>query len=233
MNRRIQRATLIAACVCYLLSICPPASAGEILDRMVASVNGRIILQSDWEDAIRCEAFIGGRALDQITFADRKAALDRLIDQELLREQMRGVEFTQATQNELAARMAEVRKQYPEAANDEGWRALLAQYGLTESQLRERLTMQINLLRLVDARLRPSVDIDAQSIERYYNQELLPQLRRSGAKEVGLDEVTPKIKELLTQQKVSELLTAWLQNLRAGSEIHTISDSDDSESQVR
>ena len=28
-----------------------------------------------------------------------------------------------------------------------------------------------------------------------------------------------KIKELLTQKKISQLLTAWLQNLRAGSEI--------------
>jgi hypothetical protein len=33
--------------------------------------------------------------------------------------------------------------------------------------------------------------------------------------------VTPKIKELLTQEKVSELLVAWLQNLRAGSDIRT------------
>jgi hypothetical protein len=38
---------------------------------------------------------------------------------------------------------------------------------------------------------------------------------------VPLQEVTSKIKELLTQQKVSQLLTAWLQNLRAGSAIHT------------
>jgi hypothetical protein len=65
------------------------------------------------------------------------------------------------------------------------------------------------------------VQIDSKSIESYYNQELLPQIRQSGAKDVPLAEVTPKIKELLTQKKMNQLLTAWLQSLRAGSEIHS------------
>ena len=81
-------------------------------------------------------------------------------------------------------------------------------------------------MRLVDARLRlPNVSVDSKSIESYYNQQLLPQLRQSGAKEVPLAEVTPKIKELLTQQRMNELLVAWLQNLRSGSEIRRESDS--------
>ena len=42
------------------------APAGEILDRIVATVNGHIILQSDWEDAVRYEAFIADRPADQL-----------------------------------------------------------------------------------------------------------------------------------------------------------------------
>jgi hypothetical protein len=34
-----------------------------------------------------------------------------------------------------------------------------------------------------------------------------------------LAEVFGKIKELLTQKKITQLLTTWLQNLRAGSQI--------------
>src|SRR5437867_719595 len=66
-----------------------PARASDIIDRIVATVNGHAILQSDWEEAIRYEAFIDGRQLDKLTADDRKATLDRLIDQELLREQVR------------------------------------------------------------------------------------------------------------------------------------------------
>lgn len=198
-----------------------PLFAGEIVDRIVATVNGHVILQSDWEDALCYEAFVADRPLDQITAEDRKGALDRLIDQELLREQMQSSDFQHASENEVDARIAEVRNQYPEAGTNSAWQALLVRYGLSEGELRKRVSLELDVLRLVDARLRPTVQIDANSIESYYNQQLLPQLRQKGAREAPLSEVTPKIRELLTQQKMNQLLNAWLQNLRASSEIRT------------
>ena len=206
-----------------LLGIILPARAGELLDRIVATVNGHIILQSDWDDAVRYEAFIAGRLPDQVRPADRKAALDRLIDQELLREQMQSSDLPRATATEIDKAIADVRRQYPEAAADSGWQALLTRYHLTEGELKDHVTLRLDLMRLVDARLRPTVSIDAKSIESYYNQELLPQLRQEGAQEVSLGEVSPRIKELLTQRKVNELLLSWLQDLRAGSDIRTMS----------
>jgi hypothetical protein len=215
----ITRRTILPLTVLILAALL--ASAGEVIDRIVATVNGHIVLQSDWEDALCYEAFMAGHSLSQITADERKSALDRLIDQELLREQMASSDFQHATPEEVADRIAEVRNQYPGASTDSAWQALLFHYGLTESELRKRVALELDLLRLVDARLRPSVQIDSNSIESYYNQELLPQLRQRGAHEVPLAEVTPKIRELLTQQKMNQLLTAWLQNLRASSEIRT------------
>jgi peptidyl-prolyl cis-trans isomerase SurA len=207
--------------VCVLaLLVAPTASwAGEVLDRIVATVNGHIILQSDWDEALRCQAFEDGRTLDQLPAAEHKAALDRLIDQELLREQMHSSDFQHASEPDVAQRIQDVRRQYPEATSPEGWQAVLTRGGLSENELKRHISQQLDLLQLVDARLRPNVSIDSKSIESYYNQQLLPQLRQSGAKEVPLAEVTPKIKELLTQQQVNQLLVAWLQDLRSGSEI--------------
>ena len=219
--------------VLAFLAIATLARAGDIIDRIVATVNGRCILQSDWEDAARYEALVGGRPLDHITAEDRKSALDRLIDQELLREQVRASDLPESFPEELARRIAEIRKQYPGAETEEGWGAMLAHYGLTLDDLKKRLALQLDLMGLVDARLRPNIEIDSKSVESYYNQELLPQLRQSGAQDVPLVEVTPKIKELLTQQKMNQLLTAWLQNLRSGSEIHTESASPDSGGQTQ
>ncbi len=101
--------------------------AGEVIDRIVATVNGHIILQSDWDEALCYEALLNGRALNQFTDDDRRAVLDRLIDQELLGEQMKSASFQHASEPEAAARVAEARKQYPEAATDEGWQAVLTQ----------------------------------------------------------------------------------------------------------
>jgi len=217
MNRRFA----LLLCTIGLFAGAWPSRAADVLDRIVATVNGHIILQSDWEAAIRYTALVDHFQLDQVSPEERKAALDRLIDQELLQEQMRSSEVRRATGDEVAQRVQEIRQQYSEAQDDRDWRNLLSRYGLSENELEQRIALQLDLARLVDFRLRPGVDIDARSIESYYNQELLPQLRQSGAKEVALADVSPKIKELLTQQRVNQLLVAWLQNLRSGSDIQT------------
>ena len=195
------------------------AGAGEVIDRIVATVNGHVILLSDWEDSLRYEAFSSGRPLDRMTSDDRKSALDHLIDQELLREQLKDSDVLHPSSEDVAGRVAEIRKQFPEAETELGWRKLLDRYRLSEENLKNRVAAQLDLMRLVDARLRPSVTVDSKSIESYYSEELLPQLRQSGGQNVPLADVTAKIKELLTQKKISQLLTAWLQDLRAGSEI--------------
>jgi len=228
-----KRLFILGSMLTLILAHSATARAGQILDRIVATVNGHVVLQSDWEDAIRYEAFIAGRQPNELTGADRKAVLDRLIDQELLREQMHASDFQRATDEEIGKRIQDVRKQYPDAASEEGWRSALARYGLTETGLNERVEQQLDLLRLVDARLRPNVNIDGKSIESYYNQELLPQLRQSGGKDVPLADVSGKIKELLTEQKMNQLLLAWLQNLRSGSDIRTVFEAADSGNQLR
>jgi hypothetical protein len=191
----------------------------EVIDRIVATVNGHIILLSDWEDSLRYEAFSSGRPLESMTADDRKSALDHLIDQELLREQLKDSDVLHPSSEDVAERVAEIRKQFPEAETELGWRRLLDRYRLSEENLKNRVAAQLDLMRLVDARLRPSVTVDSKTIESYYSEELLPQLHQSGGQNVPLADVTAKIKELLTQKKISQLLTAWLQDLRAGSEI--------------
>ncbi|HEX3353403.1 MAG TPA: SurA N-terminal domain-containing protein [Terriglobales bacterium] len=213
------RQAFILVFVAAFLALSFSAASAEVIDRIVATVNGHIILQSDWDDAQRYEAFSSGRPLESLSAEDRKAALDRLIDQELLREQLRSPESAHATGEEVGKRVAEIRKQYPSAASDSGWQAVLQSYRLTEEELKQRVALELDLMNLVDSRLRPSVSIDSKSIESYYQVELLPRLRQSGGQNVPLAEVSGKIKELLIQKKITQLLTAWLRNLRAGSEI--------------
>jgi peptidyl-prolyl cis-trans isomerase SurA len=196
-----------------------PAHAGEIVDRIVANVNGHILLESDWEDEIAFEALLNAQPAGSFTAAERKAALDRLIDQELLREQ---VHPSQTAPRELVeGRVAEVRKMYPEAATDAGWIATLEHYGLTPSVIEKRLGGDIQLMRLVEARLRPAIQVDSRAVESYYRERLLPELERAGSKEVPLPEVFSRIKDLLAEQKLNQLITSWLASLRSESHIQT------------
>jgi peptidyl-prolyl cis-trans isomerase SurA len=221
MNNTANR-TITAVALALLMSaflLAPSRASAEVLDRIVATVNGRVILQSDLDDAICYEALLSNRALDQFTADDRRAALDRLIDQELLHEQMKSADFRHATESEVTSRIAEARKLYPQATADDAWQSLLADYHVTEKDLRARVQQEIDLMRLVDARLRPAVQIDSKSVEAYYRDQFVPKLKQSGASDVALADVSTKIRELLTEQKVSEMLVSWLQTLRSESQV--------------
>jgi hypothetical protein len=198
-----------------LLSI--SAMAGEVIDRVVTNVNGHVVLQSDWEQEVAFEALSNGRDPASFTSDERKAALDRLIDQELLREQVRPAQPAPAEQ--VAASVAEVRKLHPDSATDDAWHATLQRYGLSQKSLEKRLSDQIQLMKLVEDRLRPSIHIDQQAVEAYYHDQLLPEMKRAGSRASPLTEVFGRIKDLLAEKKMNELLSGWLANLRSGSHI--------------
>ncbi len=203
----------------FLSAFAWPAAAGEVIDRIVATVNGHIILQSDWDQGLRYEALLSGRPLRLFTDEDRRAVLDRLIDQELLAEQMKSASFQHATEAEADVQIDNARTQYPDAVTEQDWQKVLARFDLTEPELVEHVRQQIDLMRLVDAHLRPAVQIDSKSIEAYYRDKFVPQLRQSGGSDVPLADVSGKIRELLTQQKVNELMVSWLQSLRSESKV--------------
>ncbi len=202
-----------------IMALALSSVGGQIVDRVVTSVNGHVILQSDWEQEVAIEAFSNTRDPDSFTSAESNAALDRLIDQQLLREQVRP---SQPAPAELvAARVAELRKLHLECATDEGWRATLQRYGLTQKSLEKSVGDQIQLMKLVEDHLQPSIQIDQRAVETYYHDQLLPDMKRAGSPAAPLTEVFGQIKDLLAERKMNELLSAWLVNLRSGSHILT------------
>jgi parvulin-like peptidyl-prolyl isomerase len=220
MSLQSKRAIATLALIVSALLLVSARAAADVIDRIIATVNGHVILQSDWDEALCYEALLTNRTLAQITDDDRRAVLDHLIDQELLREQMTSADFTHATDAEVSAKVAEARKGYPQAASADAWQSLLAQFHLSEKDLLNHIRQQIDVMRLVDARLRPAVEIDSKSVEAYYRNQFVPKLKQAGASEVPLAEVSVKIRELLTEQKVSELLVSWLQTLRSEGQVH-------------
>jgi hypothetical protein len=208
---------LLAMLLIMLLPL--SAQAGQVIDRVVSNVNGHVVLQSDWEQEVAVEAFSDGRDPASFTSDQRKQALDRLIDQELLREQVRPSETAPVEQ--VAARVSEVRKLNSDCATDIGWQTKLQRYGLTEAALEKRLGDQIQLMKLVEDRLRPAIQIDQRAVESYYNNQLLPQLKSAGNRATPLTEVFGRIKDLLAEKKMNELLSGWLASLRSESHILT------------
>jgi hypothetical protein len=204
----------------WIMVMAPLLRAGEVLDRMMATVNGHAILQSDWEDELRYECFMSGRPLSDLTREDRRTVFERLIDQELLRAQMSASDFKPAGDDEIARKIDDLKQHYPQQHSGESWSAALSSYGITEAEVAAHVALEVNSLRLVDARLRPSIQIDAAMIEDYYKNELLPKMPKG--QQPSFEEASPKIRELLIQQKMNELLSAWLDSLRSQAKIQII-----------
>ncbi len=196
-----------------------PGYAVDTIDRVVAAVNGHILLLSEWDSAARREALLDRKPLESLTDASRRATLERMIDQEVMRSEMENSSAPQCTPQEVADRLHEIRAQYPGAANDAAWNAILQRYGVTTEELEAAVAMELNGLRLLDFRLRSSAQPDARQIERYYRDTYEPAMREKHALPASLPEVTPQIREILTQQKLNDLTSTFLQELRTQADI--------------
>jgi peptidyl-prolyl cis-trans isomerase SurA len=214
--KRLRHIAIVA-----LLLLPAAGFAGEIVDGVVVTVNREPILQSDWDDATRFEAFMQQTPLAALTEKDRISALQRLIDRHLLEAQMNDRISFAPSRDQLHSNLANLRAQIPAAKDDAGWRAVLVSYGFTERQIEERVRTEMQMMNFIEVRLRPNVHVQPEEVEAYYRAQLLPDLEKAGMQVVTLQEVSPRIRELLVQQRMDDLLDAWLHNLRQQTPIHS------------
>jgi peptidyl-prolyl cis-trans isomerase SurA len=215
---------MLAAAVLAMAAAAPQMLAqgtGQTLDRVVASVGDTAITASDVEAEYRLELFLDGKApegpepsdavLDQV----RQRMIDRiLLEEEVHADGIRASPDDQAVQ----ARFADLQRKFQGA---EGFQRALKDVGMSESDLREALAEQEEILRLIDHRLRPEAIVEPAEIDSYYRNSLLPDLARQGNQQAPLlDQVEGRIREILVQQKIDGLLEDWLKRLRARSDVH-------------
>jgi peptidyl-prolyl cis-trans isomerase SurA len=191
----------------------------QVVDRMVAVVNKRVILESELDQTARVEFLLQGRRIDTLTQADRVAVLERLIDRALLDQQIVNQSMLDPTPDELAAKIKEIRAGMEDAGSDERWKAVLASYGLAQEDLEEQVTSQFRILRFVDLRFRGLVRVEKDAIAAYYQDKFLPEVRRRHASEPPLAEVSDRIEQILAEQRIGDLLNNWLKTLRAQAHI--------------
>jgi peptidyl-prolyl cis-trans isomerase SurA len=191
----------------------------QVVDRMVAVVNKRVILESELDQTARVEFLLQGKSIDSLTQADRTAVLERLIDRALLDQQIVNPAMLDPTPMELAGKIKEVRSGMPGASVDARWNIVLTSYGLTQQDVEEQLTSQFRILRFIDLRFRGLVRVEKDAIAAYYQDRFLPEVRKRNVAEPKLSEVSDKIEQILAEQRIDALLSNWLKTLRAQAHI--------------
>jgi hypothetical protein len=139
---------------------------------------------------------------------------DRLIEQKLLAEEA-AEERTEPVDPTVrtTASLHEVRQHF---RSDEAFQSALRSLGLDEQQLAARMALQENTLRRIEQRFRPSAWPAGAEIEAYYRDVFVPELaRQSQAAPPALSEVEDKIREILVEKKIDDLLGTWLKEMKS------------------
>jgi len=214
-----------------LLLLCGAVCAQpEVVDRMVAVVNKRVILESELDQTVRVELLLQNRPLSDENSA-RTETLEQLIDRRLLEQQMAQLDVVDPAPEELASRVKLVREHVTGAATDQGWESALAAYGVTRRDVEEHLISEFRVLHFIDLHFRGLVQIDKSAIAAYYTEKLLPQLSRQGAPAPSLADVSGKIEKVLVEERLDGMVNNWLQTLRAQARIKKMAPFDDGATQ--
>jgi hypothetical protein len=129
-----------------------PVSA--VVDRVAVVIDRTVITESEVIDDLRLTEFINEQPPDSGPAA-RRAAAERLVDQELIRREMALSAYSPPAASEGDTLLRQFRQQhYPSAA---AYSAALQNYGITEEQLRQRLLWQLTAIRFTDFRFHSSV----------------------------------------------------------------------------
>jgi peptidyl-prolyl cis-trans isomerase SurA len=213
--------TFVLLCAIRCVAQAPRTAsvAGERveLDRVVAVVNGDLILESDLDEEARMAAF---QPFGDRTVATREQLTDRLIDRDLILQQIRLQPQVAIADTRVDTELGELRKSIPECASyncatDASWKMFVAAQGFTLSELRERWRQRMEVLRFVEARFRMGIRISQAEIDTYYKTTLIPAYRAEKVTAPAEDTIADRIQEILLQQQVDKLLDDWLTSLRA------------------
>ena len=201
-----------------------PAERGDVVDRLVAIVNSDIILESDIEEEERFSKLYPYRTTSGDT--PREQALTRLIDRDLILQQIRQPQ-PEIAEADVAKDEADLRKDLPacvraDCASEAGWKAFLEKAGFTEDELRARLRLRTEVLHFIEQRFRSGIRISDKQIEDFYTGTMLPQYQKEHVTAPPLATLSPRIEEVLLQQQVSALLDQWLKSLRESGSVRIL-----------
>jgi hypothetical protein len=134
-----------------VLACCAGAA---VVDRVAVVVGKTVITESELMAELKMTAFMNQAPVDLSPQARREAA-ERLVDQELIRNEMKVGSYPQPSQKDADEMLRNFRQEH--FANEGEYRAALQKYGIKEEQLKQHLLWQLAVMRFTDLRFSGSL----------------------------------------------------------------------------
>jgi len=171
----------------------------ELLDRMVAVVDGHIITASDVRQEREMSMRLGDKPID-----DEKALIQHMIDNYLIETQIAdfpGVDVTDADVD------AELKNSIPGE-------------GVPSPAIREAVRRRIRMRKYFEFRFGQFIRPSDEEIRNYYNNVFVPAARERNLNPIPpLEQVTDLIRSNVFQESLDHEITIWLEAIRRRSSI--------------
>ena len=178
---------------------------GQSLDGIAARIEDDVITESEVRELGAFQKLVDGNAKPRIE------VIKELADQWVVRGEAAVAAFPPPSQADVDRAYGEFVKQFPSPGE---FRSRCKAVGLTEAAVRRILAQQLFLSHFIDYRFRPAAQVDQEQIEKYYNDEFVPQLKAKNQPVPALEDVDDTIREVLIQRAISDRAAKWLDDTR-------------------
>lgn len=210
------RAFCLSLFLLLSFTVCP---AQEVVDKMVATVNGGVrtdlITYSDllWQLALQPNTPIdnpGSEALNR--------ALLLIINQRLIYQEAEKLPTINPTDKEITDALAALIALFPSRAD---FMDRVQRVGLTAEQLREIIRQRVAIDKYLDFRFRSFVVVTPKEVSDYYRDVYVPRFQRQypGRIVPTFEQVSRQLEAQLTEDKIESETTSFLDTARERAEI--------------
>jgi hypothetical protein len=204
MRRELQLRVLAMLAAMALLGA-TRSRAQQVVDGIAARVENDVILLSDVRELSRYQKLVDGKSESD------SQILDRLVDQWIVRTEAQAARFAPPSDEEIERSLDRLKRSF---TSPEEFAARKRESGLSDAEVREIIEAQLYLNSYLDSRFRPAVQIEAQDVEKFYNETVVPRAKAKGQQPPSLEASREAIQELLLQRGISAQADQWIRESR-------------------
>jgi hypothetical protein len=197
------------------------AQAQQVIDQILTLVNEDVITRTDllWGLALdpKAPSPAGTVSADLL-----RQKLNVMIDQRLIVQEARRVPGVQITQEDITKKRTQLIAQFKSEAE---FRQRVESVGLTPQRIDDLVRQMIYIERFIDFRFRSFVFATEPEVKAYYEERLVPEIRKQGQIPPTLDQaiegktVRERIVEIVKEEKINKEIKDWLEASRQRADV--------------
>jgi hypothetical protein len=209
MKQLRYRPAAIAFAIGLIVTASVAARAGEIIDRVLATVGMRIVTLSDVRAVIRFGLATPPPGADPVA-----SVLVVLIDRVLMLEEVDRYSSPEPPDSLIQPRLAAMRARFSTQADFD---AALAETGMNDARLRQRVRDDARIEQYIAERFSAIAQPGNEDVARYYEEHRGAFAR--GGRQLSLEEARDDVRRQLVEERRRALVSEWVERLRRRAEV--------------